>query len=78
MTSNEIAQNGWTAVPVDAGNIFENGPYINKPTPIRVSDIQWPSQDEVVTRVQQYAKSRLTRQTFSHSMRVFYFSVFTA
>ena len=73
MSSNEITQNGWTAVPVDAGQIFKNGPYINKPEAKLVSDIQWPSNDSIVTQVQEYAKTHLPRQTYHHSMRVFYF-----
>lgn len=73
MSTNEIAQNGWTAVSVDAGQIFRNGPYINKPEAMLVSDIQWPSNDSIVTQVQEYAKSHLPRQTYHHSMRVFYF-----
>lgn len=73
MTANNITQNGWTAVPVNAGAIFKNGGYNNKPTPIRVADIQFPSHDKVVAQIQEYAKSKLDHQTYSHSMRVFYF-----
>lgn len=73
MAINEVAQNGWTAVPVDAGKIFKNGPFINRPESLLASEIVFPSADPVVAEVQDYAKKHLQRQTFHHSMRVFYF-----
>lgn len=70
--SNEIAQNGWTAVPVDTGKIFKNGTFIHQPQPILVDEITFP-QDSLVAEIQKYAQEHLTRQCFHHSMRVFYF-----
>lgn len=77
MTSNETATNGWTAVPVDAGAIFNGRPYINTPEPISLDDIPFPSDDPIVAQVQEYAKKQLPRQTYNHSMRVFYFCEFS-
>ncbi|PKS11153.1 hypothetical protein jhhlp_002914 [Lomentospora prolificans] len=74
MAGSEVERNGWTAVPVDAGSIFKDKPYINEPTPLREHEIEFPSDDPIVSKVQEYAKSRLPRQTYHHSMRVFYYA----
>ncbi|SPO03683.1 probable Cyanamide hydratase [Cephalotrichum gorgonifer] len=74
MGKDEVAQNGWTAVPVDASKIFKNGPYINKPEPLLAAGIHFPSDDPIVRQVQEYAKNHLPRQTYNHSMRVFYYA----
>lgn len=71
MSTNEIAENGWTAVPVDAGKIFKNGPYINEPEYFDIKTIQFPT-DPIVEKTQQHAKDNLQKQTYNHSMRVFY------
>jgi cyanamide hydratase len=71
MQADEIAQNGWSAVPVDAGKLFRNGPYINKPEYFDIKNIQFPTED-VVKKTQQHAKDSLLKQTYNHSMRVFY------
>lgn len=71
MNNNEVAQNGWTAVPVDAGQIFKDGPYINKPEYVDVKSIQFPTEDLVV-KTQQHAKVNLLKQAYNHSMRVYY------
>lgn len=70
--SNDVEQNGWTAVPVDAGKIFESGPFLHQPQLLLVEDIQFPEND-LVAEVQQYANHHLTRQCYNHSMRVYYF-----
>ncbi|KAK0750910.1 hypothetical protein B0T18DRAFT_435456 [Schizothecium vesticola] len=67
-----VALHGWTAVPVDSDAILQGKPYLHKPTPLLAVDIPFPSSDPLVARVQAYAKSQLPRQTFNHSMRVFY------
>lgn len=72
MANDEVTRNGWTAVPLNAAEIFVNGPYINKPSPILVADIEFPSQDPVVADIQRFAREHLPRQTYHHSMRVFY------
>ncbi|WYZ42541.1 hypothetical protein EsH8_VI_000240 [Colletotrichum jinshuiense] len=71
--ADEIALNGWTAVPVDAARILNGKPYIHVPERLLVDDISFPSDDHIVSNVQQYAKDKLPEQTFNHSMRVFYF-----
>jgi cyanamide hydratase len=72
MSSDDVAINGWTAVPVDAGKIFEKGPYINEPDYIDVKSIQFPTDDPIVKETQQHAKDKLLKQTYNHSMRVYY------
>ncbi|KAL5611372.1 hypothetical protein FOBRF1_007489 [Fusarium oxysporum] len=74
MITKELAQNGWTAVPVDAGKIFQNGPYTNEPDYVDVNSIEFPSNDPIVSKTQQYAKVHLLRQTYHHSMRVYYWA----
>ncbi|KAF4996935.1 hypothetical protein FDECE_12258 [Fusarium decemcellulare] len=59
MNSQDIAQNGWTAVPLDAGKIFQNGPSINKPQYLDVNSIEFPSKDNIVSKTQEHAKAHL-------------------
>ncbi|KAF3811618.1 Cyanamide hydratase [Colletotrichum gloeosporioides] len=75
MCQHDIEANGWTAVPVDAGKIFGDKPFLHEPAPISVQDIQFPSDDPVVAKTLTYAKERLHAQTFNHSMRVFYYGM---
>ncbi|WYZ45324.1 hypothetical protein EsH8_VIII_000640 [Colletotrichum jinshuiense] len=75
MCQDEVGLNGWTAVPVDAGKIFGDRPFLNEPTPLRIEDIEFPAGDPVVAQTLQYAKARLHRETFNHSMRVFYYGM---
>ena len=76
VSTQEVGENGWTAVPVDAGQIFKDGPYINKPQLIPIEDIEFPSSDPIVSKSQHYVKERLPKQTYNHSLRVFYFGNF--
>ena len=69
----DIAKNGWTAVPVDPKIVLGGKPYIHEPEPLLVKDIAFPWEDPVVAKVHAYAKERLPTQTFNHCMRVFYF-----
>ncbi|KAF6814156.1 cyanamide hydratase [Colletotrichum sojae] len=75
MCQDEIASNGWTAVPVDAGKIFGDKPFLHAPEPLSVNDIKFPADDPVVAKTLQYAQTRLHAQTFNHSMRVFYYGM---
>jgi cyanamide hydratase len=75
--SDAIAKHGWTAVPVDAEAIFKGKPYLHKPTALSVEDIHFPSDDPIVAKVQQYAQEQLPRQTYNHSMRAFYFGMYS-
>ena len=68
----EVEQHGWTAVPRSFKTLLEGKPYLNEPTSLVVDDIPWPI-DDLVTRVQKYAKDELREETYNHSMRVFYF-----
>ncbi|KAK2053211.1 cyanamide hydratase family HD domain-containing protein [Colletotrichum caudatum] len=70
---NEVALNGWTAVPVDAGKIFGDRPFLNEPAPMSIRDIGFPSDDPVVAQTLRYAEECLHTETFNHSMRVFYY-----
>ncbi|RBR11209.1 uncharacterized protein FIESC28_09093 [Fusarium coffeatum] len=73
MSNNEIAENGWTAVPVDAGKMFKDGPYINEPEYFDINTVQFPT-DPIVEKTQKHARDNLQKQTYNHSMRVFYWS----
>ncbi|KAF7560166.1 hypothetical protein G7046_g3976 [Stylonectria norvegica] len=77
MSSNEVSENGWTAVPVDAGKIFQGKPF-NDPKPVSLDSIVFPSHDPIVFKSQEYAKTHLPSQAYNHSMRVFYFSTIIA
>ncbi|KAL4973073.1 hypothetical protein BDW66DRAFT_162387 [Aspergillus desertorum] len=65
---------GWTAVPVDAGAIFNNQPFINDPKPISIKEIRFPDEDPVVNKTAEYARAVLDAETFNHSMRVYYYA----
>ncbi|TDZ26829.1 Cyanamide hydratase [Colletotrichum orbiculare MAFF 240422] len=74
MADKDIASNGWTAVPVDAVKILNGKPYIHKPQPLLVDDVEFPEDDAIVAKTKTYAKEKLPEHTFNHSMRVFYFA----
>ncbi|KAM0449177.1 hypothetical protein ACHAPV_007943 [Trichoderma viride] len=74
MSTNEIAQNGWTALPLDPSKLFGGKPFRNAPGQLLVSDIKFPEDDPIVAKVQTYAKEKLPIQTYNHSMRVFYYA----
>lgn len=71
--ADEVTQNGWTAVPVDAAKVLDGRPYIHKPETMLVDNVKFPSDDPIVSKVYDYAKQKLPGQTLNHSMRVFYF-----
>jgi cyanamide hydratase len=76
ISNDTIALHGWTAVPRDANAILKGKPYIHKPEALLVKDMEFPSEDPLVARIQQYAKEKLPPQTYNHSMRVYYFCTF--
>jgi cyanamide hydratase len=69
----EVARNGWTAVPLDAGVILRDNPQIYTPERLLLDNIEFPSDDPVVQQVQRYAKQHLPIPTYNHSMRAYYF-----
>ncbi|KAI1080730.1 hypothetical protein F5B20DRAFT_589109 [Whalleya microplaca] len=79
-SADDIAKYGWTAVPRDVDAILNGRPYIHEPSPLRVDDIPFPSDDPVVAKVQEYAKTHLPAPTYNHSMRVYYwgYAIMTA
>ncbi|KAG5979079.1 hypothetical protein E4U55_005605 [Claviceps digitariae] len=70
----DVLLNGWTAVPLDAGQLFNGQPYMFEPTSLRFRDIKFPYDDAVVNKVQAYAEEKLPGKTFNHSMRVYYYA----
>ncbi|KAF0330222.1 hypothetical protein GQ607_002552 [Colletotrichum asianum] len=66
MCQHDIEANGWTAVPVDAGKIFGDKPFLHEPAPISVQDIQFPSDDPVVAEILGvfYYGMAITKQQF--------------
>lgn len=73
-TSEEsVVFHGWTAVQRDPNVLLSGHPYIHKPPALLVADIKFPSDDNLVAKIQEYAKARLAPPTFHHSMRVFYY-----
>lgn len=69
----DVTSNGWTAVSRAAPSLFSGKAFLHPPKPLSLADLQFPSNDPVVAKAQQYAKSRMDEQTFNHSMRVYYF-----
>ncbi|KAJ5392600.1 hypothetical protein N7509_008090 [Penicillium cosmopolitanum] len=78
MCQHEIASNGWTSVPVDAGVIFGDRPFINEPENLSISEVSFPSDDPIVTKTFDYAKRVLHPAAFNHSMRVYYYGMVIA
>ncbi|KAJ5199825.1 cyanamide hydratase [Penicillium cf. griseofulvum] len=75
MCQQEIAANGWTSMPANAGAIFRDGPFINKPESLSLREIAFPFDDPTVTKTLQYAKEKLHPETFNHSMRVYFYGM---
>ncbi|KAJ5087989.1 cyanamide hydratase [Penicillium angulare] len=75
MCQEEIAANGWTSTPANAGAIFGDQPFINKPEPLAIKDIEFPFDDSTVAKTLKYAKEELHPGTFNHSMRVFFYGM---
>ncbi|KAL4816692.1 hypothetical protein BDW67DRAFT_175316 [Aspergillus spinulosporus] len=70
----DIAANGWTAVPVDAGAIFTNQA-VKDPDPVSLEELRFPAEDLVVSKTVEYARAVLDAETFNHSMRVYYYGM---
>lgn len=68
-----VTIHGWTAVQRDPKVLLSGKAYIHKPSALLVEDIGFPSDDNLVARIQEYAKAKLAPPTFHHSMRVFYY-----
>lgn len=62
-------------MPANAGAIFSDRPFINKPDELLLSDIKFPSDNPVVSKTLKYAKEVLHPETFNHSMRVFFYGI---
>lgn len=75
MCHQDVAANGWTSMPANAGAIFVNGPFINKPDELPLGDLKFPFEDPVVSQTLKYAKEVLHPETFNHSMRVFFYGM---
>ncbi|KAL5364713.1 cyanamide hydratase [Aspergillus floccosus] len=75
MCHQKIAANGWSSMPVNAGAIFGDQPFINKPGPLSLSDIAFPFDDPTVAKTLNYAKETLHPKTFNHSMRVYFYGM---
>ncbi|KAK8079083.1 Cyanamide hydratase [Apiospora phragmitis] len=73
VSAEDLAKHGWTAVPRDASAIFGDKPFLHEPAPISVEDIPFPSDDPLVTKVQEYVRREVPEPTFNHSMRVYNF-----
>lgn len=75
MCHQEIAANGWTSVAANAGAIFGDQPFINKPGALALTDIKFPFDDPTVAKTLKYAKETLHPETFNHSMRVYFYGM---
>lgn len=74
-TADEIAQHGWTAVPVNSDAIFQGKDYLHKPETVSMDAIPFPHDDPIVAKVYEHVKEKLPTLTLNHSMRVYHFSV---
>lgn len=71
--SNSIEEeHGWTAVPRSLSKLVASRSNPKPPQPMTVDEIDLP-ENSLVQEVMKYAKENLPPETFSHSMRVYYF-----
>jgi len=75
MCQDEVAINGWTSTPADAGAIFGDQPFINKPEPLSLDEVKFPFEDPIVAKTLTYARGVLHPATFNHSMRVYFYGM---
>lgn len=64
---------GWAAVPRDRSNIPSKASCEATATPVEFEAI-WPK-TEVVKKAEEWAKGRLPKETFNHSLRVYCFGI---
>ena len=66
-----VKEHGFTAVARDTKTLISgNINHISRP--IKIEDIPFPK-TELIKKVQDYAKSKLGKETYNHSMRVYYY-----
>lgn len=70
--SDLIEQHGFTAVPRSLEKLIADQSTKATPTPVSVDEIDLPD-SPLAARIQAYAKDNLPRQTYNHSMRVYYY-----
>lgn len=75
MCQNEIAANGWTKTPANAGLIFGNRLVCVAIGALPMDDLTFPFGDVVVEKTMEYAKKVLHPETFNHSMRVYFYGM---
>ncbi|KAI5224718.1 hypothetical protein AUEXF2481DRAFT_827 [Aureobasidium subglaciale EXF-2481] len=74
--SDETKDNGWTAVSRSLEKLLANRKDTNsKASPLRVEDMPLPD-SPLAKSIMKHAQEHLPKQTFSHSMRVYYFGAF--
>lgn len=61
---------GWQQVPLSHKKLLQGQETTTKP--MRIEDVHEP-QSDIASLVRDYAKQHLPRQTYNHSMRVYYF-----
>jgi cyanamide hydratase len=70
--SNPIEQFGFTAVPRSLDKLIADQSSGATSKAVTVDDIELPN-TPLATSIQAYAKEHLPRQTYNHSMRVYYY-----
>lgn len=70
--SDIIEQFGFTAVPRSLDKLIATQSTKATSTPVSVDDIGLPK-TPLATSIHAYAKENLPRQTYNHSMRVYYY-----
>lgn len=72
--NNELAANGWTAVPRSFGKSLADVDK-SKQAESTVDEASPPSTD-LARKTHEFAKEKLSEKTFNHSMRVWYYGAF--
>ncbi len=77
MSNPAIEKYGWTAVPRRVETLLEKTQGSKKPAiPISVESIKLPD-SALVKAVHEYANKELAVETYNHSMRVYYYGIYT-
>ena len=69
-----VEEHGWTAVPRSLDKLVASCKDPKSSKPVSVDDIPLPD-SPLVQSITKYAKENLSKQTFNHSMRVFFYGI---
>lgn len=70
--SKTVEEHGWTPVPRSLDKVLESRSDPKQPAAIELEEIPLP-ESPLVRTITKYARENLPKETFNHSMRVYYY-----